>query len=89
MYIFVLYIPAPSVLPVIHVKAVDRVCAGVHVVVRKPGPHGVLVQGRVWLGGGVVPRGQAAAGLTAIVTVTVIHSAVLIVQSCREQQGRL
>lgn len=65
----------------VQVQAVDRVGAGVGMLLPLPRPHGVLVQGGVGLGRGVVARRQAGAGLTAVVAVPVVHGAVLVVQS--------
>lgn len=57
------------------VQLVDFIIVGVSVVLV---PHGVLVHGSVGLGGGVVGRRHAVTGLTAVVTVPVVHSAVWI-----------
>ena len=55
-------------------------------------PHGVLVHGGVWLGGGVVRRREAVTGLTAVVAVAVVHCAVWVLV-CRKHarvfRGRL
>lgn len=67
----------------VQVKAVQRVCAGVGMLLPLPGPHGVLVHGGVGLGRGVVAWGQAVAGLTAVVAVPVVYGAVLVLQSYR------
>lgn len=71
-------VPGSPRVPVVHIEAVDRVRARVWVLVL-PGPHGILVHGGVGLGGGVVTRGQAVTGLTAVVAVPVIYSAVLVI----------
>lgn len=69
--------------PAVQVEAVNGVGAGVVGVLRPlPGPHGVLVHGRVGLGRGVVARRQAVARLAAVVAVPVVHRAVLVVQGC-------
>ena len=51
---------------------------------------GILVHGGVGLGGGVVGRRHAVTGLTAVVTVSVVHSAgwVLILTCVQEGRGR-
>lgn len=71
-------VPGSSLVPVVHIEAVDRVRAGVWVLVL-PGPHGILVHGGVGLSRGVVTRGQAVTGLTAVVAVPVVYSAVLVI----------
>lgn len=53
-----------------------------------PRPHGILVHGGVGLSRGVVARRQAVAGLTAIVTVPVVHGAVLVVQSYKDRSHK-
>ena len=61
---------------VVVVQLVDFVTVGVSVVLVS---HGILVHGRVRLGGGVVGRRDAVTGLAAVVTVPVIHGAVWII----------
>lgn len=80
-------LPAPAVVSVVHVKAVHGVCAGVQVVLEL-GAHGVLVHGGVGLGRSMVARGQAVAGLTAVVTVPVVHCTVMVIQGCRGTTGQ-
>lgn len=57
------------------VHLVYLIIVGVSVVMM---PHGILVHGSVGLGGGVVGRWDAVTGLTAVVTVPVIHCAVWV-----------
>lgn len=42
-------------------------------------PHGVLVDGGIGLGGGVVRWWDAVAGLAAVIAVPVVHGAVRVV----------
>lgn len=65
----------------VQVEAVNRVGAGVGVLLPLPRPHGILVHGGVGLSRGVVAWRQAVARLTAVVAVPVVHGAVLVVQS--------
>lgn len=52
-------------------------------------PHGILVHGSVGLRGGVEGRRDAVAGLTAVVAVPVVHSAVWVVVCSHKDSGRL
>lgn len=74
-------LPGSSLVPVVQVKTVDGVRAGVRVLL--PRPHWVLVHGGVGLSRRVVARRQAGARLTAVVTVPVVHGAVLVIESCK------
>lgn len=82
-------VPGSSLVPVVQVKTVDGVRAGVRVLLL-PRPHWVLVHGGVGLSRGVVARRQAVTRLTAVVTVPVVHGAVLVIQSCKgtKKSGR-
>lgn len=80
-------LPGSSLVPVVQVKAVDGVCAGVRVLLL-PRPHGILVHGGVGLSRGVVTRRQAVTGLAAVVTVPVIYGAVLVIQSCNRRKSK-
>lgn len=71
----------------VQVQAVDGVRAGVRMLLPLPGPHGVLVHGGVGLSRGVVAWRQAVAGLAAVVTVPVVHGAVLVIQSYKTRTG--
>lgn len=68
------------VIPIVKFKAVQRVSTGVHVML-KAWPHGILVKRRVRLGCGVVAGRQTTARLTPIVTVSIIHRTVQVIQS--------
>lgn len=68
------------------VQLMDLIVVGVAVVLV---PHGILVHGSVGLGGGVVGRRDAVTGLTAVVAVPVVHSAVwVLVCSHKHSVGR-
>lgn len=77
--------PGSSVVSAVQLQAVNRVRADVAVLLPLPRPHGVLVHGGVGLSRGVVARGQAVAGLAAVVAVPVVHGAVLVIQSYSEE----
>ena len=73
-----------------HVEAVHGVSTGVSVTAgagaqgvlgaqRVLGAQGVLVHGRVGLGSGVVTRGPAVTGLTAVIAVPVVQ---VVCQGC-------
>lgn len=69
---------------VVIVQLMDVVVVGVSVVLVS---HGILVHGGVGLRGGVVGRRDAVTGLTAVVAVPVVHSAVrVLVCFTRTQQ---
>lgn len=71
---------------VVVVQLMDVIIVGVSVVLV---PHGILVHGSVGLGGGVVGRWDAVTGLTAVVTVPVVHGAVrVLVCSHKHSRGR-
>lgn len=67
-------LPHGSVVVIVHLMDFIIIRASVVLV-----PHGILVHGSVGLGGGVVGRWNAITGLTAVVAVPVIGSAVWIV----------
>lgn len=67
-------LPHGSVVIIVHLM--DFIIIGASVVLV---PHGILVHGSVGLGGGVVGRRNAITGLTAVVAVPVISSAVWII----------
>lgn len=86
---FVLHsLPASSLVPVVQIKAVDRVCAAVWVVLWSR-THGILVHGGVGLSCCVVTWGQTVACLTAVVTIPVIYSTVLVIQSCIRREHKM
>lgn len=73
-------VPRPSAFPVVQLIAVYRLgprLSGSGLWAR-PSAHGVLVDGGVGLGRGVVAR-RTAVGLAAVVAVPVVHRAVVIV----------
>lgn len=57
------------------VQLMDVIIVGLSVVLLPPG---ILVHGSVGLGGGVERRWDAVTGLTAVVAVPVVHSAVWV-----------
>lgn len=61
---------------VVIVQIMDAITVGVSVVLLS---YWILVHGGVGLGGGVVGRGDAVTGLTAVVAVPVVHSAVWVI----------
>jgi len=78
-------VPDGPLVRVVHLVALHGVGVGVTGALLLV-PHGVLVDGGVGLGGGVVRRRDAVAGLAAVVAVPVIHRAVGVVV-CEGRQG--
>lgn len=68
------------------VQLVDFLAVGLSIVLVS---HGILVHGSVGLRRGVEWRRDAVAGLTAVVAVPVIHSAVLVLVCSRKTQREM
>lgn len=66
------------------VQLMDFIIVGVSVVLV---PHGVLMHGSVGLGGSVVRRWNAVTGLTAVVAVPIVGSAVWILICTHNHRG--
>lgn len=71
-------LPDGTLVRVVHLIALHGVGVGVTGALLLV-PHGVLVDGGVGLGGGVVRRRDAVAGLTAVIAVPVVHHAVGVI----------